>query len=150
MKKNKKGFTLVELLAVIVIMGVLLLVAVPAVSNTIQTAKRNSAKNESINVLNAMYNCSMTTDTLCSKADVAGYIENIGTLTTLDSTGTADSIKITKLEYKTKEGYTIKVVLGGSFTAGVPLNTLKNKIKSAVFTSGTSKTITCTSATVCS
>lgn len=29
--KNKKGFTLVELLAVIVILGVLLMIAVPAV-----------------------------------------------------------------------------------------------------------------------
>ena len=40
--KNKKGFTLVELLAVIVILGILLLIAVPAVQNIIENS-RNKA-----------------------------------------------------------------------------------------------------------
>ena len=41
-KKAKKGFTLVELLAVITIMGILMLVAIPAVSRTIENSRRDT------------------------------------------------------------------------------------------------------------
>ena len=42
MKKNNKGFTLVELLAVIVIMGILMMVAIPSVTRTIENSRKDT------------------------------------------------------------------------------------------------------------
>ena len=40
--KNTKGFTLVELLAVIVVLAVIILIAMPAVMNSMEKARRNA------------------------------------------------------------------------------------------------------------
>ena len=40
--KNRKGFTLVELLAVIVVLAIIILIALPAVLNSMEKARRNS------------------------------------------------------------------------------------------------------------
>ena len=42
MRKNNKGFTLVELLAVIVIMGILMMVAIPSVTRTIENSRKDT------------------------------------------------------------------------------------------------------------
>ena len=41
---NKKGFTLVELLAVIVILAVILIIAIPQVTETIKVSRINAMK----------------------------------------------------------------------------------------------------------
>ena len=43
--KNRKGFTLVELLAVIVILAVLMVIAVPQILNVIESSRERAAKN---------------------------------------------------------------------------------------------------------
>ena len=48
----KKGFTLVELLAVIVILAVILTIAVPAVKKTVDSAKKKSAENDALMIKN--------------------------------------------------------------------------------------------------
>ncbi len=53
---NKKGFTLVELLAVIVILAILILFALPAVISTMETARAGAFKNE----VNAVVNDAQT------------------------------------------------------------------------------------------
>lgn len=40
--KNKKGFTLVEVLVVVVILGLILLIAIPSVSKYINQSKRKT------------------------------------------------------------------------------------------------------------
>ena len=52
MFKNNKGFTLVELLAVIVILAIIMIIAIPAVLNTMQTAKRKSMLEYAQKVMN--------------------------------------------------------------------------------------------------
>ena len=50
MKKN--AFTLVELLAVIVILSIILLIAVPAVKKTVDSAKKKTAENDALMIKN--------------------------------------------------------------------------------------------------
>ena len=56
MYKNNKGFTLVELLAVIVIMGILMMVAIPSVTRTIE----NSRKDTFVDIAKAYGNAART------------------------------------------------------------------------------------------
>ena len=42
----KKGFTLVELLAVIVILAIILAIAIPGISNIIDSSKKGAAEND--------------------------------------------------------------------------------------------------------
>lgn len=51
--KNEKGLTLVELLAVLVILGIIAAIAVPAVGNILQKSKEDAVKSEAIQVINA-------------------------------------------------------------------------------------------------
>ena len=45
MKKNKNAFTLIELLAVIVILAVILVISIPRILDVIETSKKDSFKN---------------------------------------------------------------------------------------------------------
>ncbi len=51
--KNKKGVTLVELLAVIIILGIIAAIAIPTIGNLIDNQKQNAAEAEWANVLEA-------------------------------------------------------------------------------------------------
>lgn len=87
MKKiNSKGFTLVELLAVIVIMGILMMVAIPSVTRTIE----NSRKDTFIDIAKSYANAARTlwtadglscgdTNTVSSATDDGDYYILINT-----------------------------------------------------------------------
>jgi len=79
---NEKGLTLVELLAVIVILGIIAAIAIPSIGNIIENSKYNAAKADAINVLNAanMYfvdtPAEVDVDVTTLKTD--GFLENEG------------------------------------------------------------------------
>ena len=79
--KKSKGFTLVELLAVIVILAVLVLVATPAVTSIMQRSQQNSFKNEVLNMVKE-FNTAFTEKS-------GKKIESKTTLTAADAAKTA-------------------------------------------------------------
>ena len=56
MKNNRKGFTLVELLAVIVILAILMVSAGAAVMSTLNNARVNTFKNEALSAISVADN----------------------------------------------------------------------------------------------
>ncbi len=64
MKKTNKGFTLVELLAVIVILAIIMIIAIPAVLQTMQSARQKTFKEYVTKVYTAAQNSYLSDTTL--------------------------------------------------------------------------------------
>lgn len=100
-KLNQKGLTLVELLAVIVILGIIAAIAVPAIGNIIANTKYNAAKADAINALNAA-TIHFADENLTGVApDVTvvqlkdnGYLETYGSLSDTTKISKASPMKI--------------------------------------------------------
>ncbi len=54
MRKNSKGFTLVELLAIIVILAIIALITTPVILNVIENSKLNAAKDKAWGTIDAV------------------------------------------------------------------------------------------------
>ena len=77
MKINKKGFTLIELIAVIVIMGILMMIAIPAVSRTIENSRKEAFVNVAKNYLKAIKTNISTDDVQCLVNGEWEYISGV-------------------------------------------------------------------------
>ena len=103
--KNKKGVTLVELLAVIVIMGIIAAIAVPAIGGLIDNSREKAVIGDLTSLTEAarLYAIDVETDTAGTVGDLvnAGYISidtttYVGfTFTVTNSTVTITSTSIT-------------------------------------------------------
>ncbi|GAA0450517.1 type II secretion system protein [Alkalibacillus silvisoli] len=113
--KNQKGITLVELLAVIVILGIIALIAVPAIANVIEDSRYDSVKATGINIIEAAELYSVTNNVEDGGVDLAdltgsGYLEgsslddwsgdtavtiNSDGANTLSGTGTDGNVSVT-------------------------------------------------------
>ncbi|MDT0161913.1 MULTISPECIES: prepilin-type N-terminal cleavage/methylation domain-containing protein [Bacillus] len=82
--KNEKGLTLIELLAVIVILGIIAAIAIPSIGGIIQKSKEDAVKADAIAVLNAakVYVAANPLDdtgkSTITKGQLDEYVENVG------------------------------------------------------------------------
>ena len=151
MKTNNKGFTLVELLAVIVILAVLLGIAMPAISNVQTSAKQGTAEDEAMTFVEAIRTCVMAEGdntaaiTSCGTNGKAlsNYMDAAtGTTATVTLSGSdSSSLVITAFSYKSSQGYTVASSgtaskTEGTFTisaSGDSLSVVKNAIRSTTW-----------------
>ena len=105
MKKNKKGFTLVELLAVIVILGVLLIIAVPAVTRLISSSRQGAADDQALMVLKSLEMCNTNELKSCTSTDLAKYYEGDTNDVTIEYDANG-KMTVFQVDFN---GYTVKV-----------------------------------------
>ena len=110
MKQNKKGFTLVELLAVIVILAIIALIATPIILGVIDNAREGAAKDTAYGYIDAVEK-QIAIDMLSAEA--------AGTQYTNTSFGTNVSVKGTvpnsaKLTYS--DGKLSGIIQVGNYT----------------------------------
>ncbi|ARF16228.1 type II secretion system protein [Sporosarcina ureae] len=114
-KLNQKGLTLVELLAVIVILGIIAAIAVPAIGNIITNSKVSALKADGQNAISAanIYFAESKSDATSVTTEVLkteGFLEDTGSFTA-ESLGT-----ITKAS---GEGATVtNITISGTATNG--------------------------------
>ncbi len=116
--KNEKGLTLVELLAVIVILGIVAAIAIPSIGSIIEKSKEDGIKADAITVINAAKTyvaangvpavASGATEPTLSKTDLAKYVSTVkladdftvtvnsdGTVYSITGSGTTGNVTIT-------------------------------------------------------
>ncbi|MCA0971355.1 prepilin-type N-terminal cleavage/methylation domain-containing protein [Halobacillus litoralis] len=78
---SQKGFTLVELLAVIVILGIVAGIAIPSIGGIIQKTREDAVKAEALQVLDSarLYDTTTeaTSDRVISSEELSSYIEDV-------------------------------------------------------------------------
>ncbi|MBY0754572.1 type II secretion system GspH family protein [Clostridium sardiniense] len=125
LKKKKKGFTLIELIAVVAIIGILASVLVPKINGYMQEAKKTKVMDQSRKVLLAVESYNMkndkpvdinntnTVDTALSKASIIEFIDpgkDKATVlsSTLDKLPSGMKLEDCKLIVEDRKDFTLK------------------------------------------
>ena len=139
--KKKKGFTLVELLAVIVILAIILIIAVPQILNTINSSRYAAIKSSAELLINQAEKQYMTDQAL--SANTGSDLDSVvyGGITTLASGATKLCTELTELNPNEYDTCKITVTNEGVVT----LNELTGKGKFNGYScTGTKNNVTCT------
>jgi len=104
--KNEKGLTLVELLAVIVILAIVAAIAVPAIGNVIDNSRYKALKADAINVIHAAQFYFMEHPTadkwqIVNVSDLVsgGYLDSAGKILEADKEGQNANIQFIEGTY---------------------------------------------------
>lgn len=104
--KNEKGLTLVELLAVIVILAIVAAIAIPAISNVIDNSRYKALKADAINVIHAAQFYFMEHPTAdqwqiveVEKLVSGGYLDSVGKILEADKEGQSANVQFIEGTY---------------------------------------------------
>ncbi|WP_243190664.1 prepilin-type N-terminal cleavage/methylation domain-containing protein [Clostridium gallinarum] len=106
LKKKKKGFTLIELMAVIAIIAILAAVLVPTVTGYINRSKKTAIITECRTVMNAIETYNTVTSTTnridtTAATEISAATTGTGALVPLVTEGLIDTTKITHIQKAT-------------------------------------------------
>ncbi|PRY83234.1 type II secretion system protein [Alkalibacterium olivapovliticus] len=93
---KEEGFTLVELLAVIVILGIIVAIAIPAIGNIIDRAQGGANEAEDALVIDAARLYFTTTDEAHGGSVTVGTLKSGGYIEVRDSENLSDTITVTR------------------------------------------------------
>ena len=109
MKRKNKGFTLVELLAVIVILAIIALIATPIILNVINDAKKQAAKDSAYGYMDAVEKYIVSSELEDKSIKDGRYsVEDLNSMGVSVKGSTPDNGTI-KIESKTVKSYDIEI-----------------------------------------
>ena len=109
MKRKNKGFTLVELLAVIVILAIIALIATPIILNVINDAKKQAAKDSAYGYMDAVEKYIVSSELEDKSIKDGTYsVEDLNSMGVSVKGSTPDNGTI-KIESKTVKSYDIEI-----------------------------------------